>query len=1732
MKNFLKSLTVILFSALAIGQNLPNISTQTKGQLPTSRLFAPGVNGLCLQTDGNGNVVVAGCAPASSGTVTSFSAIGISPLFSTSVATPNTTPSLSFSLSPFAAHTFYGNNTSGTAVPGAQSIGLSDLPGSGSATINTSGPLGGGGSLVLGASLTLTCASCVTSIPQQPITKTAIASNWINSYDSTTGLFTATRPAYTDLTGLPQLAVTKTSVASNWLNSYSSVTGLFTATQPASSDLSDFPSQVGNSGKFLSTNGTVLSFASGNSGTVTSFSSGNLSPLFTTSVANPTTTPSQTFSLSNAGAHLFFGNNTGATAAPAYESIGNGDLPGSGSITLNTIAPITGGGSVALGSSLTFACASCLTSVTAHNLLSATHGDTTTHSVVRGDLIAGIGAVPTWTAVAKGGTNTYPKWNASGDVIASTNPASGTGSPTSCTNQAVTAFTLNADAAPTSTCTTITSSFTSGTFPASAHNLLSATHGDTTPGSVVTGDIISGQSSAWARLGGNTSTTPQYLKSLGSGAAATAPSWAQVAYTDLSGVPSTFSPTAHNILSAQHGDTTVASAVRGDGFFAIGATPTWQRLAHPSTSGGYFKWNGTDIVASTGAASGTGACAANQYANTLNADAAPACSQVAYSQVSGTPTIQYQTVQDEAVSLAQRATINFIGSGVTCADNAGSSRTDCTIPGAGAGPIGTDKQIAYNNAGTESGSANLTWDNTNAVLNVGQATALTNNPLALGGNVNDFLQANIQNKSAGNAASSDWVATSDQGSNTVGFIDLGINSSTYNQAGLNIVGVNDGYLYVMGGAAAGGGNLALGTASAGQVVKFHTGGTTSSNLRMTIADTAITGAAGVTATWDTLKAKYWGAAPVFDATQYSGADMCAKILAVYSDSAYLAAANAIVDARGFSGSQNCASNMLATTRPTWVKIGAVTIHATVNQAAGFPTASVLSAPAAPTTNTNTTTGGTLSNAVFVKVGYVTAWMPDAINTLGPSAELTASMNAACSGTPTCTETINSPAAVVGAYAYNVYESNTTGNEKLCNVAPIPLGTNYKITANCSGVAINTANLAFIDRSLLSGIGDNSKISLENTAASIDASGTWNWDFNDLSIVSTLTTQSVNGMLQMGNAIRVSNITFSGGGTHVYIAGSMDTVKRTRHYGFTVSAGPVTAITAFAAKWLRIEDTVMSNFTFPVSATLNNGISVNQCTMCVVDGVRSENVDNSTAVNGGSMLVATGDGTAANSSSHVVFTNFQCENLINVNCADFLNFTHDSEMSNATCRNTNNTAGVGSNILGADCFDIFMAGHINLTNMIGNHRGGAGGACCPTLEAYSVSDMNVNSSNFSDDQGNEGVRIVGSPAVNFNGVITSRNLNSGIVLADLASVVTCNGTTTVVWVSGQPFGPWQPGTQVWIGPTPTAFNISSVTDFHTMVLTTTCSLGASQALSVYTQDTTITGLKADDNGQAGTGTGVRTGLAEGVYVSGHSQVTITGGSANDNAPVLANKHQQYAVRMENSARSVINMMDGSGNGGGSNCGLAVKPMGATTEWFCDSSKLSPILAHDGSTNKIVALTPMIYNYGGNEQAQAATTSDSSAINTTETVIVKTLAMPVSRLVAGTHIRAVLTGTCTSTAANVSTFTIRMGTNGTTADSSIAAPATAVAATSGTNIPFRVTIDFTIRTVGASGTGFITLDLENQGTTGIATTALQLIQPSMSTFNTTTANNILSITYKSAASTTTSTFKQGVMQFVNQ
>jgi Chaperone of endosialidase len=144
------------------------------------------------------------------------------------------------------------------------------------------------------------------------------------------------------------------------------------------------------------------------------------------------------------------------------------------------------------------------------------------------------------------------------------------------------------------------------------------------------------------------------------------------------------------------------------------------------------------------------------------------------------------------------------------------------------------------------GSA-ITWNNGIALTNAGKVgigtstfnatypekllvdagTTTSVNAIVGKGSIDSYLQLNIQNSSSGTSASSDVVATANNGSETTNYIDMGINGGS-NASG--VMGVaNDAYLYNIGQ------NLLVGTGTAAKSVVFMTGGTTqSTNERMRI----------------------------------------------------------------------------------------------------------------------------------------------------------------------------------------------------------------------------------------------------------------------------------------------------------------------------------------------------------------------------------------------------------------------------------------------------------------------------------------------------------------------------------------------------------------------------------------------------------------------------------------------------------------------------------------------------------------------------------------------------------------------------------------------------------------------------------------------------------------------------------------------------------------------------------
>ena len=97
----------------------------------------------------------------------------------------------------------------------------------------------------------------------------------------------------------------------------------------------------------------------------------------------------------------------------------------------------------------------------------------------------------------------------------------------------------------------------------------------------------------------------------------------------------------------------------------------------------------------------------------------------------------YGTIADEGSSLTQRSTLNFTGAGVSCVDNAGSSRTDCTIAGGGGS---TGNWTFAGDAADDSGAAVLTIGATTATgvtlsRSAGTITLAGNTTVAAGKNI-------------------------------------------------------------------------------------------------------------------------------------------------------------------------------------------------------------------------------------------------------------------------------------------------------------------------------------------------------------------------------------------------------------------------------------------------------------------------------------------------------------------------------------------------------------------------------------------------------------------------------------------------------------------------------------------------------------------------------------------------------------------------------------------------------------------------------------------------------------------------------------------------------------------------------------------------------------------------------------------------------------------------------------
>lgn len=105
------------------------------------------------------------------------------------------------------------------------------------------------------------------------------------------------------------------------------------------------------------------------------------------------------------------------------------------------------------------------------------------------------------------------------------------------------------------------------------------------------------------------------------------------------------------------------------------------------------------------------------------------------------------------------------------------------------------------------------------VLTVGGGSLIggaTNPQVAASGSANNYVQLYVHNDLAGTSASADLIAYPDNGTDLHGYVDLGCNSSTFNDANYSVTGPNESYLLASAPSGAGAsGNMVYVTDSTG-----------------------------------------------------------------------------------------------------------------------------------------------------------------------------------------------------------------------------------------------------------------------------------------------------------------------------------------------------------------------------------------------------------------------------------------------------------------------------------------------------------------------------------------------------------------------------------------------------------------------------------------------------------------------------------------------------------------------------------------------------------------------------------------------------------------------------------------------------------------------------------------------------------------------------------------------------
>ncbi len=391
-------------------------------------------------------------------------------------------------------------------------------------------------------------------------------------------------------------------------------------------------------------------------------------------------------------------------------------------------------------------------------------------------------------------------------------------------------------------------------------------------------------------------------------------------------------------------------------------------------------------------------------------------------------------------------------------------------------------------------------------------------------------------------------------------------------------------------------------------------------------------------------------------------------------------------------------------------------------------------------------------------------------------------------------------------------------------------------------------------------------------------------------------------------VEVDNVSFSGGGGHVfYNAVTNATIRHTHHTGEITVKGAIAQPIAVselggASSHVRIIEPQISEVIFGASDFQNNAIGVTGSYIDVINPLIRKN-DAST--------VSTSGGIAFSGCSHC--------NLVGGRITDNVNMdglliqgngaanapSVDITASRFVSTGNSNTGGIGKNYGTGDGIDIFNAEHVRISSCIARNNGNYALNRHNSADIYEASDIVISDCDLSN-SGQLGVQIVGGLRTKLIANQINENGSAGVVAQPQTQIVNTNGTAVTYISGGNGFGiGWPANTDIEINNV--VYAIASITDSNHLTLRTPAGVQKGVTSSVESTELQILRSNINNNGQRQLGPQNQ----EGIVLTGGSSAYVEGVTALDTRATQA-KTQTYGYRTDNTASGTLVGNNFSGN----------------------------------------------------------------------------------------------------------------------------------------------------------------------------------------------------------------------------